>query len=292
MRIRNQNECWFLLQSQLVWICLHNLLFNSIVYEKWDSESLIWKLSVNSHMGQFTSLCHMSQPHAVPSPHWTIWQMVLLVTMEAKEKMWPDQCKPNLRAGDDQKSGGPRWYAQDSLFRFAAFLAPAPNFIYKHYDCQSCPGLRHFPVLTWNDKLHPFVTVLVYVTVIKRAETLSRETSQGKQSTRAGPESSSMRDVSQNESCHADRKPTQVSQASSKGPWRHLVTIPHWAPDTRLPPPQTLLFSATLISDSPPALGGSSPSFLFFTFVSLREHPWYPLTMPLAGPTVPGTKAG
>lgn len=60
--------------------------------------SFMWKLSVNFHMGQLTSICHMSHPHAVPVPHWTIWQMVLLATMGAKEKMWPDQYKCILMA--------------------------------------------------------------------------------------------------------------------------------------------------------------------------------------------------
>lgn len=108
--------------------------------------------------------------------------------------------------------------------------------------------------------------VPAYVIVTNTGESLSRETSPGKQSTRAGQEPSSRLDVPQNQSCRSHRKPTEASQAMCKSPQGHLVTIPHWAADTHLPPPQTLLFSWTLISGSPVALGGSSPSFVCFMF--------------------------
>lgn len=187
MRIRNQNECWFLLQSQLVWICLHNLLFNSIVYEKWDSESLYESSQSNSHMGQFTSLCHMSQPHAVPSPHWTIWQMVLLVTTGAKEKMRPDQCKPVLvSVTADRMSRSLEGHVERHTTAYSVLLLPHSISFTAVITARVVWGSGTCLWLTYTGELHRFIMLLLYGIVIKTTETLSRETSQGRQSEKSG----------------------------------------------------------------------------------------------------------
>lgn len=233
---------------------------------KWDSESLYESYQSNSHRGQLTSLCPTSQLPAVPSPHWTIWQMG---TMGAKEETWPARCTPILVAVGE-------W----SAVKRAILICPAQPVLFcwlflhcskLHFQASLLPKLPEVPALTcWpncNEKLLVYNDAdLCYCDQDNRNPSKRNNAKQQlKENTCAGPEVQLCAEGAPEQKLPL-RMPSQVSQAICKRPQLPLTTMP---PEVLTRVLLTLLNFAFLVD-----FGFLRPPSFWWLLTFLHQLPW------------------